>query len=234
MEQQQSYNRIEPENFHPDYRRAEERYHSAAARLVERELELQARVRSFVEADPVEREDSYMEGHTLIEAEYTRLTEDFSRTQSKAVVEARGKLYKGSGTQYFSEMLARAAATPDEKLPELAKLAAQSGLADLEQAVAVVADQREPAGTSELFRDWVAKDPERQAALERLKGTPKGPQFHARTMGVKPPKARREDLEPTAADYQKAQAEKAAKDAPRTEFFGAVPGPRRQVGRRIA
>src|SRR5215207_9513228 len=111
MEQQQSYNRIEPENFHPDYRRAEERYHSAAARLVERELELQARVRSFVEADPVEREDSYVEGHRLIEAEYARLTEEFSRTQSQAVVEAQSRLYKGAGTEHYAQMLAQASET---------------------------------------------------------------------------------------------------------------------------
>jgi len=53
MEQPQS--RIEDANLHPDYRQAEERYRSAAAQLVQRELKLQARVRSSVEADPLER-----------------------------------------------------------------------------------------------------------------------------------------------------------------------------------
>jgi len=174
-----------------------------------------------------------MEGHALIEAEYARLTDEFSRTQSQAVADAERLLYKGGGTEHYAQMLARASGTPDEQLPELAKLAAQSGLADLEQAVAVVANQRRPGGTSPLFRDWVAKDPERQAAFDRLRGTPRAGQFYARTLGVKPPKAKREQIEPTAADLQKAAEEKAAKDRPRQAFFG-YPGPRRRVGRKVS
>jgi hypothetical protein len=100
--------------------------------------------------------------------------------------------------------------------------------------VAIVSAQRNPGGTSEIFRDWVARDPKRQAAHDRLRGTPKSGQFYDRTRGVKPPKAKPTDLEPTAADIQKAAAEKAAKDAPRVEFFGGTPQPRRQVGSRIS
>jgi hypothetical protein len=225
--------RIEDANLHADYRAAEERYRSAAARLVERELDLQAQVRSLTEADEEERQAHYIEGHGLIEAEYARLTSEFGRQQGKAVAEARRKLFKGAGPQHFSEMLARASGTPDEGLPELAKLAAQTGDASFEQAVALVADQRKPHGTSPIFQDWVARDPARQAAYERLKGTPKAEQFHARTLGVKPPKARPADLQPTADDEQRAIEEKAARAAPRVEFFGGT-APRRQVGSRIS
>jgi hypothetical protein len=229
---EQTQSRIEERDLHADYARDEQSYRSAAARLVQRELELRSRIRSCVEADPAERQSAYMEGHQAIQAEYDRLTEDFSRRQSQALVEAQRKLYKGSGTEAYHRALAEASAAPDERLPELAKLAAQSGLRDLEQAVAVVADQHSPGGRSPLFRDWVAKDPDRVAAHDRLRRTPGPAQFHARTLGVKPPKADARDLQPTAADEQRAAAEEAARQRPRQEFFGK-PQPRRQVGSRI-
>jgi hypothetical protein len=224
--------RIEESNFHADYRTAEERYRQAAGRLIEREMQLRERIRSRVDAAPEERLDSYMEGRPLIEVEYDTLTTEFSRAQSQAVVEAERLLYKGGGSEHYAAMLSRASDTPDEKLPELARLASQSGLADIEQAVAVVADQRSPGGRSPLFRDWVAKDPDRVAAHDRLRRTPGPAQFHARTLGVKPPKADARDLQPTAADEQRAAAEEAARQRPRQEFFGK-PQPRRQVGSRI-
>jgi hypothetical protein len=179
-------------------------------------------------------DDRPMEAHQSIEDEWARLCEEFSRTQSQAVVEAQKKLYRGASTEAYQRALAEASSAPDERLGELAQLAAQSGLRDLAQAVAVVDDGRKPGGRSELFASWVSQDPARQAAHARLKGTPKGAQFHARTQGVKPPRAKAEDLQPTYDDRQKAAAEKAAKDAPRVEFFGGVPEPRREVGRRIA
>jgi hypothetical protein len=174
-----------------------------------------------------------MEGRQLIEDELDRLAGEFGREQGKAVAEAQHLLYKAGANEHYAAMLVKASSTPDERLPELAELASQGGLADLERAVARVANQRKPGGTSPIFADWVAKDPARKEAQARLKGTPRMRQFEARVRSARPPRARPEDLTPTYSDHQKAAEEKAAKNAPRTEFFGGTPAVRRQAGRRV-
>jgi hypothetical protein len=224
---------LQERDMHRDYRAAEESYRSAAARLIERELALRDRIRSRVDASEVERQEDYREGHGLIMSEYERLADAFSRQQSQAFVEAERTLYGGPKTSSYQQALTEAAAASDEKLPELMKLAASSGLGELERAVAVVANQRKP-GRSELFDQWVSADPARVAARERLLGTPKPGQFYDRVRALKPPRAEVRDLEPTAADYQAAREAKAQQDAPRQRFFGGTPAPVRQVGSRIS
>jgi hypothetical protein len=230
---EQQYSRIEDSEMHRDYVRDEGAFRAAASRLIEHEMTLRERVRSRVDLSAEERQNSYMQGHQTIMEEYDRLAGEFGRQQGKAVAAAQNVLYKEGASEHYAEMLARAASTPDEKLPELMQLASQSGLADLERAVDRVADQRKPGGTSELFDAWVAKDPKRQAARDRLAGTPRLRQFEARLRAVKPPRANADDLTPTATDEQRAADERAAKSAARVEFFGGTPRPRRQVGSRI-
>src|SRR5215204_4594409 len=118
-------------------------------------MTIRERIRSHVDEDPQARELAYMQGHEEIMQTYNRLVDEFSARQSQAITEARRLLYRGGGTENYQRCLAQASNTPDEKLPELAALAQQSGLRDLEQAVAIVSAQRNPGGTSEIFRNWV-------------------------------------------------------------------------------
>jgi hypothetical protein len=109
--------------------------------------------------------------------------------------------------------------------------ARRSSQTDLERATAQVAYQR---GLRPVWQSWAEADPQRAAAVTLLRGVPGIEQLHTRTArAMRPPKATADDLEPTAADHQRAAEAAAEKARPRARFFG-VSRQRRQVSGRIS
>jgi len=170
-----------------------------------------------------------MEVYKGLQQRLDSLSDEFGWDVGKTIQEAEATLYAGSGKD-FSRHLTSVANVPDERLSELMNTAVRSGQEELARAVAVTAYERGERG---LFSRWAEANPERAAAVERIKGTPGAEQLYTRTAhAMRPPKANLQDLVPTAEDKRKAAEAEAAKNAPRQAFFG--PQVRRQVGRKVS
>jgi hypothetical protein len=220
--------RVDEEQMHPDYREKEEAFREKAGKLWTEEQATRERIRSNVNLSEEERADTYMAAYASLEKRLGTLAGEFGRTVGKDVQEATEELYAGAGEK-FSEHLTSVANVPDERLEQLMNTATRSGQEELARAVAAVAYERGQRG---LFNRWADANPERAAAIERLKGTPGSEQLYTRTARtMRPPKANIEDLLPTHEDARKAREAEAAKNMPREAFFG--PQVRRQVGRKV-
>jgi hypothetical protein len=223
--------RVDEAHMHEDYRQKESAFREEAAKLWTEEANARDRIRSNVGLTEEERQDLYMESYQGLQKRLDSLSDEFGREVGKTIQEATQTLYAGEGKK-FSEHLSAVATVSDEQLATLMRVARRSGQEDLERAVAVTAYERGERG---LWGRWAEKDPERAAAVERIKGTPGAEQLYTRTAGaMRPPKANLEDLMPTDVDVRKAAEAEAAKNQPRVEFFGASDLPRRQVGRKVS
>jgi hypothetical protein len=221
--------RVNEEQMHEDYRSKESAFREEAGKLWTEEQAARERIRSNVNLSEEERADAYMEAYSGLEKRLGTLSEEFGRGVGKDVQEATQTLYAGAGEK-FSEHLTSVANVPDERLGQLMSTAIRSGQEELARAIAVTAYER---GERSLFNRWAEANPERAAAIERLKGTPGSEQLFTRTARtMRPPKANIEDLMPTHEDERKAREAEAAKNLPREEFFG--PQVRRQVGSRVS
>jgi hypothetical protein len=219
---------VTEEHMHPDYHAAETRFRDQAAKLWDKESNARAQIRTDVSLSEEERMDRYIAVYGGLEKTLDELSGDIGREEGKAILEATETLYGGSGKQ-FSEHLTSVANVPDERLQALMNTATRSGQGELARAVAVSAYER---GERTIFTSWAEANPERAAALERIKGTPGAEQFYTRTkLAMRPPKAALADLMPTHEDERKAaEAEAASNVTKYAEFFGpTVP---RQVGSR--
>jgi hypothetical protein len=222
--------RVNEEQMHPDYREKESSFREEAGKLWTEEQAARERIRSDVNLSEEERADAYMAAYQGLETKLETLSGQFGRDVGKDVQEATQTLYAGSGEK-FSEHLASVANVPDERLEQLMNTAVRSGQEELARAIAVTAYER---GERAVFNRWAEANPERAAAIERLKGTPGSEQLYTRTARtMRPPKANIEDLLPTLEDERKAREAEAAKNQPREEFFGPS-GARRQVGSRVS
>ncbi len=223
-----SDHRVDEEQMHPDYRERETRFRDQAATLWDRESNARAQIRTDVSLSEEERMDQYIAVYGGLEKTLDELSGEIGREEGKAIQEATETLYGGAGKK-FSEHLASVANVPDERLESLMATATRSGQGELARAVALTAYERGERG---LFNSWAESNPERAAALERIKGTPGSAQFYTRTkLAMRPPKAALADLIPTPEDERRAaEAEAAANVTKYAAFFGpTVP---RQVGRK--
>ncbi len=162
-------------------------------------------------------------------ARILELSGELGREEGKAILAATETLYGGGSGKKFSEHLASVANVADERLQPLMNTAVRSGQEELARAIAVSAYER---GERTIFNSWAEANPERAAALARIKGTPGAEQFYTRTkLAMRPPKAALQDLIPTPEDERRAaEAAAASNVAKYAEFFGpTVP---RQVGSR--
>ncbi len=215
--------------MHPDYLERETRFRDQAAKLWDAEAAARAQIRTDVSLSEEERLDRYIPAYRELEKTLDELSGEIGREEGKAILEATETLYGGGAGKKFSEHLASVANVPDERLEALMNTAVRSGQGELARAVALTAYERGERG---LFSSWAESNPERAAALQRIKGTPGAEQFYTRTkLAMTPPKAALADLMPTAVDQRRAaEAEAAAKVTKYAAFFGpTVP---RQVGSR--
>lgn len=221
---------VDEEHMHPDYLERETRFRDQAAKLWDKEGAARTMIRTDVSLSEEERMDQYIAVYGGLEKTLDELSGEIGREEGKAVQEATETLYGGSGKK-FSEHLASVANVPDERLESLMNTATRSGQEELARAIAVSAYERGERG---LFNRWAEANPERAAALERIKGTPGAEQFYTRTkLAMRPPKAALGDLMPTAEDERRAaEAEAASNVTKYAEFFG--PTVRRQVGGRVS
>lgn len=223
--------RVDPERMHPDYRAKEDAFRTAAAKLWDEESAARARIRANVGLSEEQRMDAYMQAYKGLEEKLDGLANDLGREVGKSIQEATETLYAGAGAK-FSEHLASVTNVPDERLEALMNTATRSGQEELARAVAAVAYERGQRG---LFERWAEANPDRGAAIERIKGTPGGEQFYARTaLAMRLPKAGLSGLVPTTEDHRKAAEAEAARNRPRAEFFGPSSAVRRQAGRRVS
>jgi hypothetical protein len=220
--------RVDEESFHPDYAERETRFRDQAATLWDKESNARAAIRTDVSLSEEERMDRYISAYSELEKTLDELSGEIGREEGKAILAATETLYGGSGKK-FSEHLASVANVPDERLQALMATATRSGQGELARAIALTAYER---GERTIFTSWAEGNPERAAALERIKGTPGAEQFYTRTkLAMRPPKAALADLMPTPEDERRAaEAEAASNVTKYAEFFGpTVP---RQVGSR--
>jgi hypothetical protein len=221
------------DNFHADYVQFEEEWSKTAQPFADAERKLRAEVRAMTQASSEEREARYVEGYEKILRDYEKQHEaTINASHSHRVGKAEDVLFGPGGGEY-ANLLVGLAGAPDERLPELYALAAQSNQPDLLRAVAHTARQRGGAG---LFDQWARSDPERAGAVDYLARTPNAQRFVDRTLlAHKPPKADPASLEPSAADRERASEAERAKRQPVQEFFAPDPtGGKRQTGRRTA
>jgi hypothetical protein len=220
---------VTEENMHPDYHERETRFRDQAATLWDKESNARAQIRTDVSLSEEERMDRYIAVYGGLEKTLDELSGEIGREEGKAILEATETLYGGGAGKKFSEHLASVANVPDERLSSLMATATRSGQGELARAVALTAYERGERG---LFNSWAESNPERAAALERIKGTPGAEQFYTRTkLAMRPPKAALADLIPTPEDERMAaEAEAASNVTKYAAFFGpTVP---RQVGGR--
>jgi len=222
---------VTEENMHPDYLERETRFRDQAASLWDKESNARAQIRTDVGLSEEERMDRYIKAYSGLEERLDELSGDIGREEGKAIQEATETLYGGSG-KTFSAHLTSVANVPDDGLQALMNTATRSGQGELARAVAVSAYER---GEHTIFNSWAESNPERAAALERIKGTPGAEQFYTRTkLAMRPPKAALADLIPTHEDERKAAEKKAAADTAKyAQFFGPT-HVRRQVGGRVS
>jgi hypothetical protein len=212
------------------YLKKETAFREQAAKFWGEEASIRERIRSNVDLTDEERQDAYRESYEGLERRFEELTREFGKDVSKDVFEAEETLRRGTGAS-FAEHLTQVSGMPDEKLGELMIMARRSSQTDLERATAQVAYQR---GLRPVWQSWAEADPQRAAAVTLLRGVPGIEQLHTRTArAMRPPKATADDLEPTAADHQRAAEAAAEKARPRARFFGVSRNGRRQVGGRI-
>ncbi len=225
-----SDHRVDEEQMHPDYRERETRFRDQAATLWDKESNARAAIRTDVSLSEEERMDRYIPAYRELEKTLDELSGEIGREEGKAILEATETLYGGGAGKKFSEHLASVANVPDERLEALMNTAMRSGQGELARAIAVSAYERGERG---LFNSWAEANPERAAALERIKGTPGSAQFYTRTkLAMRPPKAALADLIPTPEDERRAAEAEAVAGMKYTEFFGQ--GVRRQVGGRVS
>jgi hypothetical protein len=220
--------RVDEEQMHPDYLERETRFRDQAASLWDKESNARAQIRTDVSLSEEERMDQYIAVYGGLEKTLDELSGELGREEGKAILAATETLHGGAGKK-FSEHLASVANVPDERLESLMATATRSGQGELARAVALTAYERGERG---LFNSWAEANPERAAALARIKGTPGSAQFYTRTkLAMRPPKAALADLIPTPEDERRAaEAEAASKVTKYAAFFGpTVP---RQVGSR--
>jgi hypothetical protein len=223
-----SDHRVDEENMHPDYHERETRFRDQAAKLWDKESNARAAIRTDVSLSEEARMDAYIPAYRELEKTLDELSGELGREEGQAILEATETLYGGSGKK-FSEHLASVANVADERLQPLMNTAVRSGQEELARAIAVSAYER---GERTIFNSWAEANPERAAALERIKGTPGASQMFTRTkLAMRPPKAALQDLIPTPEDERRAaEAAAASNVAKYAEFFGpTVP---RQVGSR--
>jgi len=223
-----SDHRVDEEHMHPAYAERETRFRDQAATLWDKESNARAAIRTDVSLSAEERMDQYIAVYGGLEKTLDELSGELGREEGQAIVAATETLYGGSGKQ-FSEHLASVANVADERLQPLMNTAVRSGQGELARAIAVSAYER---GERTIFNSWAESNPERAAALARIKGTPGAEQMATRTkLAMRPPKAALADLVPTHEDERRAaEAEAASNVTKYAEFFGpTVP---RQVGSR--
>ncbi len=223
-----SEHRVDEENMHPDYLERETRFRDQAAKLWNKEAAARTMIRTDVSLSEEERMDRYIPAYRELEKTLDELSGEIGREEGKAILAATETLYGGSGKK-FSEHLASVANVPDERLEALMNTAVRSGQGELARAIAVSAYER---GERTIFNSWAEANPERAAALARIKGTPGASQFYTRTkLAMTPPKAALADLMPTHEDERMAaEAEAASNVTKYAAFFG--PSVPRQVGGR--
>jgi len=227
-----SDHRVDEEHMHADYRERETRFRDQAATLWDKESNARAAIRTDVSLSEEERMDRYIAVYGGLEKTLDELSGELGREEGQAIVEATETLYGGGGGKKISEHLASVANVPDDGLAGLMNAATRSGQGELARAVALTAYER---GERTIFASWAEANPERAAALERIKGTPGAEQFYTRTkLAMTPPKAALGDLLPTHEDERKAAEKKAAADTAKyAQFFGPT-HVRRQVGGRVS
>jgi len=226
-----SDHRVDEEQFHPDYAERETRFRDQAAKLWDKESNVRAQIRTEIGLTEEERMDRYIKAYSGLEERLDALSSELGLQEGKAILQATETLYGAAGKQ-FSEHLTSVANVPDERLQALMNTAVRSGQEELGRAIAVTAYER---GEHTIFNSWAESNPERAAALERIKGTPGAEQMATRTrLAMTPPKAELSDLIPTPADERRAAEKKAAADMTKyAEFFGPT-HVRRQVGGRVS
>ena len=225
-----SDHRVDEEQMHPDYLERETRFRDQAATLWDKEAAVRTMIRTDVSLSEEERMDRYIPAFRALEKTLDELSGEIGREEGKAIQEATEILYGGGAGKKFSEHLASVANVPDERLESLMNTATRSGQGELARAVAVSAYER---GERTIFNSWAEANPDRAAALERIKGTPGSAQFYTRTkLAMRPPKAALADLIPTPEDERRAAEAEAVAGMKYTEFFGQ--GVRRQVGGRVS
>jgi len=219
---------VTEEQMHPDYLERETRFRDQAASLWDKESNARAAIRTDVGLSEEERMDRYIPAYRELEKTLDELSSELGREEGRAIVAATQALYGPAGEQ-FSAHLSSVATVPDDGLQALMNTAVRSGQHQLARAVAVSAYERGERG---LFNSWAEANPERAAALARIKGTPGAEQFYTRTKrAMRPPKAALADLMPTHEDERRAaEAEAASNVTKYAEFFG--PTVTRQVGSR--
>ena len=228
-----SDHRVDEEQFHPDYAERETRFRDQAAKLWDKESNVRAQIRTDVTLSEEARMDRYIKAYSGLEERLDELSGEIGREEGKAILEATETLYGGSG-KTFSAHLTSVANVPDDGLQALMNTATRSGQAELVRAVALTAYER-GGSASGLFNSWASANPERAAALERIKGTPGAEQMATRTrLAMTPPRAELADLIPTPADERRAAEEREAANVTKYAAFFGPTHVRRQVGGRVS
>jgi hypothetical protein len=227
-----SDHRVDEEQMHPDYHERETRFRDQAAKLWDKESNVRAMIRTDVSLPEQARMDRYISAYSELENTLDALSSELGREEGAAIQQATELLHGGGSDKQFAAHLTAVSNVPDAGLQPLMNTATRSGQTSLARAVALTAYER---GERTIFTSWAESNPERAAALARIKGTPGAEQMATRTrLAMTPPKAALQDLVPTDEDRRKAAEKKAASDTARyTEFFGPA-HVRRQAGRRVS
>ena len=204
----------------PAYRQAEESFRSGADFLWERNDKIIAEIRSNVHLSQEEREAEYVrryQGEILQEFDWRAGAFTGQIVGQRAADE---RLLVGGAGPQFGQYVVSLAGKGKGELEQIMATARRTGQLDLERAAAQVALDQNLFG---LFDGWVKADPQREAALRRIRTTPGDEQLAVRTNAFKPIKAMPEELVPKREDHELEARRRAFQRMSTEDFFGRKP-----------
>jgi hypothetical protein len=176
---------IAVEDMSSDYLRAETRWRGEAAKFWTQERNLRQKVRRSLDLDDEDRALVYQVECQKFEASFQASTDGFTNHWLRERRLAHSRVYQNL-TDGFRESLLSAAALPDDALEGTYNVAHRSGQADLAQAIAMTALERQ---NFRLFERWGREHPDKADALQVLRRVPGFEQMTTRVhKAMKPPR----------------------------------------------
>lgn len=221
-EQRQETEYLDPghlreQDMRPEFRQAEEAFREGADFLWGFNDKIMAEIRADLSLSLEERLEAYQRRYQreIAQPFYERANQLYN-----AVVGARHQdeslLVAGAGPQ-FGQYVASLAGKGKGELEQVMATAQRTGQADLARAAAQVALDNNWFG---VFDGWVKADPQRAAALKRIRTTPPAEQIATRIEAFRPIKAQPDQLVPRREDHELQVKQKTFERMNRESFFG--------------
>jgi hypothetical protein len=217
-----------------DYLWAETKWRGEASRFWQQERDLRQKVRRSLDLDEDDRALVYQVEYGKIEEAFKASADGFTNHWLQERQLAHERVYRNL-SDGFRDSLLSAASLPDDALEGTYNVAHRSGQADLAQAIAMTALER---NNFALFERWGRENSDKAKALQTLRRVPGFDQLTTRVhKAMKPPRPDSvSQMRPGAAEVQ-AAAEAESHDrtnAQVREFFGNPSLGRRGRGRRVS